>query len=165
MPNRELTIISGGQTGVDRAAFDAALKNGYATDGFVPLGRWAEDGRVPSKYKGLTECDSADPSVRTKLNVENSDATLILSRGKLGGGSLTTWRAARDSRKPCLHIDLERNSETTAVDKILLWLRNGSFDRLNVAGPRASKDPQIYDHAFGLLSTVLKKMRSDADLT
>jgi len=157
LPTR-LRIISGGQTGVDRAAFDAAIACGLPIGGFVPLGRWAEDGTVPSKYKGLTECDSADPAVRTRLNVENSDATLILSHGKLAGGSLVTWQAARTARKPCLHIDLDRNSDDSAVEKIVLWIRTGDFYELNIAGPRASKDPEIYDHAHGILVRVFNEV-------
>lgn len=156
MPNK-LKIISGGQTGVDRAALDAALECGLQIGGFVPLGRWAEDGRVPSKYKGLTECDSAGPAVRTRLNVENSDATLIISHGRLFDGSLITWKVARNARKPCLHIDLDRNSHDAAVEKILLWLQTGGFDELNVAGPRASKDSGIYDSVIAILRCVTKK--------
>ena len=159
MPNK-LKIISGGQTGVDRAALDAALECGLQIGGFVPLGRWSEDGGVPSSYKGLTECDSTDPAVRTRLNVEHSDATLILSHGKLSGGSLVTWQAARNGRKPCLHIDLDRNSADAAVEKIILWLRNGGFDELNVAGPRASKDSQIYESAKEVLCRVFTEWRA-----
>ncbi len=105
LPSSALTIISGGQTGVDRAALDVAIEIGLPYRGFVPQGRWAEDGIIPRKYKGLTECDSSEPALRTRLNVENSHATLILSHGKLSGGSLVTWQAARNARKPCLHID------------------------------------------------------------
>ena len=152
-----LKIISGGQTGADRAALDAALECGLQIRGFVPIDRRAEDGPVPSSYKGLTECDSPDPTVRTRLNVESSDATLILSHGKLSGGSLTTWKAARNARKPCLHIDLDRNSRDAPVEKIDLWLRTGGFDDLNVAGPRASKDPEIYASALEILVRVFKK--------
>lgn len=146
---------------MDRAAFDAALSCGLKIGGFVPQGRWAEDGQVPSKYKGLTECDSPDPAVRTRLNVENSDATLILSHGKLSGGSLVTWKAARNARRPCLHIDLDRDSDNAAVDKILLWIRNGRFSELNVAGPRASKDAEIYEHAREVLTRVFGMPESD----
>ena len=73
-------IISGGQTGVDRAAFDAAIANGVEIGGFVPRGRWAEDGTIPEKYKGLVETESEDPAERTRLNVINSDATILLTR-------------------------------------------------------------------------------------
>jgi len=154
LPTR-LTIVSGGQTGVDRASLDVAVDLGLPYRGFVPQGRWAEDGAISRRYKGLTECDSTDPSVRTRLNVENSDATLILSHGKLSGGSLTTWKAARNARKPCLHIDLDRNSNEAAAEKIGLWLRSGGFSELNVAGPRASKEPEIYEQAVAILKQVL----------
>ena len=156
MPNRRLTIVSGGQTGADRAALDVAIALGLSYRGTIPAGRWAEDGEIPSKYKGLTECDSPDPAVRTRINVEDSDATLILSHGKLSCGSLYTWRAARAARKPCLHVDLERNDQNAAVEKIALWLRNGEFTELNVAGPRGSKDPVIYDATVAILTKVLK---------
>ena len=149
------TIVSGAQTGVDRAALDVAVELALPYRGFVPQGRWAEDGTISSRYKGLTECDSTDPSVRTRLNVEDSDATLILSHGKLSGGSLTTWKAARNARKPCLHIDLDRNSNEAAAEKIGLWLRSGGFSELNVAGPRASKEPEIYEQAVAILKQVL----------
>jgi hypothetical protein len=139
-----LKIISGGQAGADRSALDVALENGLEIGGFVPAGRWAEDGTVSSNYKGLTETDSTDPSERTRLNVITSDATLIFSHGKLSGGSLLTWKVARSERRPCLHIDLDRNSDDAAVEKILLWLRTSDIRTLNIAGPRASKDPDIY---------------------
>jgi hypothetical protein len=153
LPNK-FVIVSGGQTGADRAAFDSAIAAGLEISGFVPLGRWAEDGDIPRIYKGLTETDSSDPSIRTRLNVETSDATLILSHGKLTGGSLTTWKAARNARKPCLHIDLERESDAAATEKILLWIHSTGHGRINIAGPRASKDPQIYSHAREILDRV-----------
>ncbi len=152
-----LRIVSGGQAGADRAALDAALENGLEIGGFVPHGRWAEDGPIPRKYKGLTETDSADPAERTRLNVIVSDSTLIFSNGKLSGGSLLTWKVARSERRPCLHIDLDRNSDDAAVEKILLWLRTGSMSTLNVAGPRASKDPNIYADVKRVLAEVFKK--------
>ena len=139
---------------MDRAALDTAIELGLPYRGFVPQGRWAEDGVIPSNYKGLTECDSREPAVRTRMNVEHSDATLILSHGKLAGGSLVTWQAARTLRKPCLHIDLDRNSDDAAVDKIVLWIKNGGFSALNIAGPRASKDPEIYASAAGVLRRI-----------
>jgi hypothetical protein len=94
--------------------------------------------------------------------VETSDATLILSHGKLSGGSLVTWTAARTARKPCLHIDLDRESEDTAVDKICLWVRTVGVHALNVAGPRASKDPEIYEHALEVLSRAFSRLAADS---
>lgn len=156
-------IISGGQTGSDRAALDAATVTGLETLGFVPSGRWAEDGPISRNYKGLTETKTDDPSERTRLNVQHSDGTLILSHGKLAGGSLLTWQFARSERKPCLHIDINRNTKDGAVEKILLWLRTQEIDHLNVAGPRASKDPDIYDTRQILLRVfeAIKKMRPE----
>ena len=152
-----LKIVSGGQAGADRAALDAALENGLKIGGFVPAGRWAEDGPISSKYKGLTETASTDPSERTGLNVIASDATLIFSHGKLSGGSLLTWKVARTERRPCLHIDLDRNSDDAAVEKILLWLRTTDIRTLNIAGPRASKDPDIYAGVKSVLAEVFKR--------
>jgi predicted Rossmann fold nucleotide-binding protein DprA/Smf involved in DNA uptake len=153
----KLKIVSGGQAGADRAALDAALENGLEIGGSIPAGRWAEDGPISSKYKGLTETDSTDPSERTRLNVITSDATLIFSHGKLSGGSLLTWKVARNERRSCLHIDLDRNSDNSAVEKILLWLRTTEVRTLNVAGPRASKDPDIYAGVKRVLAGVFSK--------
>ena len=160
MPTKLQKIISGGQTGADRAALDAAIESGCKTGGFVPKGRWAEDGAISSKYKRLTETDSDDPAERTRLNVIHSDATLIFSHGKLAGGSMLTWRIARNERKPCLHIDLNKNSDSAAVDKIVLWMRTTEIRELNVAGPRASKDPGIYTAVKSVLTEVLDSLSS-----
>src|SRR5215216_4014774 len=82
-----LRIISGGQTGADRAAFDFALEKGIEIGGFVPIGRLAEDGPINAKYPNLVETNSSDPGERTRLNVRSADATFIVSRGPVGGGS------------------------------------------------------------------------------
>lgn len=156
MPSK-FKIISGGQTGADRAALDAAIENGLEIGGFVPRGRWAEDGSISSNYKGLTETDSNDPAERTRLNVISSDATLIFSHGKLAGGSKLTWLVARSECRHCLHIDLERNSDDAAVEKILLWLRTTDIQVLNVAGPRASKDPEVYGAVRRILDRVIRE--------
>ena len=102
-----MKIISGGQTGADRAALDFALASGIPIGGWVPRGRLAEDGRIPERYAGLVETESADPAVRTARNVRDSDATLILSHGPLDGGSLLTHREATRAGRPVLHLDLE----------------------------------------------------------
>lgn len=156
MPHRPDKIISGGQTGVDRAALDLAIENGIAYGGYIPLGRWAEDGTVSDKYKGLIETETSEPAERTKLNIVHSDATLIISRGKLKGGSMLTWRIARAQRRPLLHIDLDRYNIEEAVAKTLVWLEAARCTTLNVAGPRESKDPGIYDDALTFLRRVFK---------
>ena|SRR5688572_6575374 len=99
-------IVSGGQTGADRAALDFALERGIPIGGWVPKGRLAEDGAIPERYAGLVETGSTDPAVRTARNVRDSDATLILSHGPLEGGSLFTWREATRLGRAVLHLDL-----------------------------------------------------------
>ena len=104
-PPRVEKIISGGQTGVDRAALDVALAMGIDCGGWCPKGRRAEDGSIPSRYP-LAETASPAYSQRTKRNVRDSDATLILARGQPRGGTLLTKRTAVELGKPCLSIDL-----------------------------------------------------------
>lgn len=156
MLNRRLKIVSGGQTGADRAAFDAAIATGLKIGGYIPLDRWSEDGQIPARYAGLIEADSPDPAVRTRLNVEHSDATLIFSHGKLRGGSELTARTARKQGKPLLHIDLDRVAEDSAVERIGLWVRTMQISVLNVAGPRASKNPEIYGIVHHVLIRVFE---------
>src|SRR5262245_42174345 len=99
-------IISGGQTGADRAALDFAIANGIEIGGWIPAGRLAEDGPLAAWYAGLRETESADPAVRTALNVRDSDATVIVSHGPLAGGSLLTLEEAGRIGKPVFHVDL-----------------------------------------------------------
>ena len=138
-------IISGGQTGADRAAFDFGVENGIEIGGFVPKGRRAEDGRISETYPNLVETTKRDYAQRTELNVQNSDATLIVSHGKLTRGSLLTKKFAEKHQKPFWHIDfLESNIEESAK-KVQKWLAPIKCKRLNIAGSRASTDPQIYE--------------------
>jgi hypothetical protein len=150
-----LLIVSGGQTGVDRAALDAAMELGFATGGWVPKGRLAEDGVIPARYANLREAASPDPAVRTALNVRDSDATLILSHGPLSGGSRLTLVEARRLRRPVLHVDLAGGSDGDAVAAILAWLSEVRPAVLNVAGPRASGDQTIAEHAAAVLRAAL----------
>lgn len=136
-------IVSGGQTGADRAALDFALARGMAVGGWVPKGRLAEDGVVPDRYVGLLEADSADFALRTVLNVRDSDATLILSHGPLTGGSLLTAREAITTGRPLLHLDLDQLSLGEAATRLRTWLQKLRPNILNVAGPRASHDSGI----------------------
>jgi hypothetical protein len=148
-------IISGGQTGVDRAAMDFAHACGIETGGFVPKDRTAEDGKVPDHYTGLTETESADPAERTELNVINSDATLIISRGALAGGSELTAEFAKRHGKPFLHIDLNLVRPTAVKSVMNNWIASISCSVLNVAGPRASEDPEIYNLTREILEEIL----------
>jgi hypothetical protein len=155
--NRSLErIVSGGQTGADRAALDAALALGLAIGGWVPRGRGAEDGTVPARYAGLRECASSDPSERTALNVRDSDATLIVSHGPLAGGSRLTLDHAERLGRPVLHLDLLSAEPPPAVARLLAWLRAVDPRTLNVAGPRASEDPAIAGAVGALLREALR---------
>jgi putative molybdenum carrier protein len=148
-------IVSGGQTGADRAALDAACALGIATGGWLPRGRRAEDGPLDECYAGMRETGSDDPAVRTQHNVRDSDATLIVSHGPLTGGSALTARCAAALDRPLLHLDLSALDPTQAVHALRTWLAAQRPRALNVAGPRASGDPAIYAATRTLLEEVL----------
>jgi len=154
-------IISGGQAGADRAALDFALENGIETGGFVPLGRAAEDGRIPDKYQDLVETESADPAVRTEKNVFAGDATLIVSHGELSSGSLLTQQLAEKYKKPVLHLDLSEISVKAATGKLIEWFCLAKPSILNIAGPRASEDRDIYFSVRMLLQHVVDSERDE----
>ena len=149
------TIVSGGQTGVDRAALDVAAAHGLASGGWVPRGRRAEDGVIPPRYTGLREAGTTDPAVRTALNVRDSDATLILARGALTGGSRLTKEEALRRGRPVLHLDVGALDRAAAVVRLRQWLHDVDPEVLNVAGPRASHDPEIGALAAWLLAAAL----------
>lgn len=159
-----LKIISGGQTGADRAALDAAIERGVPHGGRCPKGRLAEDGPIPPQYN-LTEMETESYSERTKANVADADLTLIFSHGPLTGGSLLTQQFAEELGKPCVHMDLNivdamSSSRSTHTEKrdedIASTFRKHSNIVLNVAGPRASGDPQIYDAVYTQMLQLLK---------
>lgn len=137
-------VVSGGQTGVDRAGLDAAIELGLQTGGWVPKGRRAEDGIIHDRYDTLTETRSTNYAERTELNVRDSDATVIISRGPLTGGSLLTRKLAERLRRPVLHLDLEELTVPAAARQLRVWLSVSGCSTLNVAGPRASSDPEVY---------------------
>ena len=147
-------IVSGGQTGADRAALDVALELGIDHGGWAPHGRYAEDGPLPARYR-LRPTESPNPAVRTALNVEEADATLIISHGPLSGGSALTRDVARRRAKPCLHVNLLERDEAGAAAAIAHWLDEVAPWTLNVAGPRASSDPLLYDAVSRILRRVL----------
>jgi Circularly permutated YpsA SLOG family len=149
-------IISGGQTGVDRAALDVALAMGIDCGGWCPKGRRAEDGPIASRYP-LVETASTAYSQRTKRNVRDSDGTLILSRGQPRGGTLLTQRTALELGKPCLSIDL---GAPAALAEIREWLDHNAVGVLNVAGPRESQSPGITLEATRLLYELLAGRRT-----
>ena len=150
---RPLKIVSGGQTGVDRAALDAALNMKISCGGWCPRGRRAKDGTIPRKYP-LRETPDDDYTQRTMWNARDSDGTLILKRGKLSGGTALTAALAKRFSKPCLILDL---NNTCDPEKIRKWIIRHKIQVLNIAGPRESQNPGIYDQARVFLETWMKK--------
>ena len=144
-------IISGGQSGIDRAALDVALQLGIACGGWCPKGRKAEDGPISSAYP-LQETPSLDYAQRTEWNVRDSDGTLILTRGTPTEGTAWTARVASRLRKSCLIVDfLDQPSGTTVTS----WLDLYQIRILNIAGPRESKCPGIYAEASAFMRKIL----------
>ena len=154
-----MKIISGGQTGVDRAALDAAIELGLGYGGSIPKGRKAEDGPIDEKYGKLTELGSPDYRVRTQKNVTDSDATLIITRGRLSGGTALTARLASTQHKPHLILDLKTTDEARALGEAAAWLDRVRPGVLNVAGPRESEAPGIYGTAYRFLRLLLSQER------
>ncbi len=146
-------IVSGGQTGVDRAALDVARALGIACGGWCPRGRRAEDGRIPDRYP-LRETESRDYATRTRLNVRDSDATLVLTRGAPTGGTRLTVDVAVFAGRPVLVIDLDGDREA-GLDAARRWLAETPVRTLNVAGPRESTAPGIYAEAADFLRRLL----------
>lgn len=154
---RPQRIVSGAQTGVDRAALDVALELGVPCGGWVPGGRLDEDGRIPDRYPNLVETSTAEWDERTEANVRDSDGTLLLCRGPLTGGSKYTATVARRLDRPCLHLDLAELQVPIAARRASDWIDAEHVEVLNVAGPRASKDPALYCIAAAVLRAVLTR--------
>ncbi|MCW5698468.1 MAG: putative molybdenum carrier protein [Rhodospirillales bacterium] len=144
-------IVSGAQTGVDRAALDVALEVGLPCGGWVPRGRRAEDGQVSFDYP-VRETASRAYGVRTRLNVRDSDATLIITRGQPTGGTALTIEIAKNLGKPLQVIDLDA---ALAPETVARWLLDADVRVLNIAGPRESSSPGIYHSATAFLRAVL----------
>lgn len=145
-------IVSGGQTGVDRAALDVARELCIRRGGWCPRGRRAEDGPIPESYE-LEECPSREYPQRTEWNVRDSDGTLVLTRGRPKGGTALTIRLAHKHRKPCLVLDLE---EEPSVAELRQWVEINEIRILNIAGPRESTQSGIYDQARLTLRQLLR---------
>jgi len=147
-------IVSGGQTGADRAALDFACFNRIPHGGWCPQGRIAVDGQLSFKYQ-LRETESSGYRQRTKRNIQDSDATVIFNTGALDGGTLQTQVLAEKMCKPHLLLQLdEQNLDLTALD-LVHWLDQGKFSVLNVAGPREEKRPGIYRQVRQVLDVCL----------
>ncbi len=151
MKDRVTKIVSGGQTGVDRAALDVAIYTDIPHGGWCPLDRRAEDGPIPSTYR-MQETGTRDYAERTEKNVVDSDGTLILHFNELSGGTRLTAKLARRHHRPFHCIDLaelhEPSSETASplprmVRETRAWIEDNNICVLNVAGPRESTRPGI----------------------
>lgn len=138
-PVRPEKIVSGGQTGVDRAALDVAISLGIPHGGWCPRGRRAEDGQIPDCYR-LEETVAAEYPERTERNVIDSDATLILCGGRPAGGTLLSLRLAKKHEKPCWVVDLDRPCDPAAIRR---WMEKTVVRTLNIAGPRESQQPGV----------------------
>jgi hypothetical protein len=145
-------VVSGGQTGVDRAALDAARALGLPCGGWCPRGRLAEDGPIDPAYP-LVETPGVDYAQRTEWNVRDSDGTLVLVRGRSAGGTALTIALARRHGKPLLVLDLTRDP---SPDEALRWIEAGRIGVVNVAGPRESQNPGIGTEAREFLERLFR---------
>jgi hypothetical protein len=150
----KLRIVSGGQTGVDRAALDAALALGRGCGGWCPEGRRAEDGPIPLRYP-LQELPGGGYRARTRRNVRDSDATLIVTFGKPTGGTAATLADCRALGRPVLLVDADTLDVSTATKRVRSFLAQHGVGVLNVAGPRASGHADGYRYARELIERVL----------
>jgi hypothetical protein len=133
-----LFILSGGQTGADRGALDAALAAGLPCGGWCPRGRRAEDGTIPDRYP-LRETPTAEYPQRTAWNVRDSDGTVILHQGRVDRGTALTERLARRQGRPVLRLDVRSGPPA----ELVAWIEAKRIVRLNVAGPRESRAPGL----------------------
>lgn len=154
-------IVSGGQTGVDRAALDIAIEFEISHGGWCPFGRKAEDGIISSKYNlkeapapTLKENLDSDAiyKMRTEFNARDSDGTLIIVKAEPMGGTLYTLQMAGKHKKPYLICNL---SENPTLNDVINWIMKHKIHKLNVAGPRASQTMGIYKDAYYFLSQLL----------
>ena len=152
-------IVSGGQTGVDRAALDAAMERGVPVGGWCPKGRRAEDGTISDRYP-LKETPSEAYEQRTAWNVRDSDGTLIITDGALEGGTALTMEEAKRQERPVLHV---RTTDPVPVPMIRAWGEDHDVRVLNVAGPRASEVEGIYDDARVLLEAFLASVAAEEE--
>jgi hypothetical protein len=149
-----IKLISGGQTGADRAALDVALKLKIPAGGWCPADRRAEDGTISDSYP-LKPLANAGYRQRTRWNVADSDGTVIIAFGKLTGGSAETARCAKQLKKPCLVIDAGKIDTTEAAIFLAVFILRHRVHTLNVAGPRASKQRGIYAYVTEVLVKLL----------
>ena len=152
-------IVSGGQTGVDRGALDAALAAGFACGGWCPPGRKAEDGRIADRYP-LHEVSQGSDQERTVRNVQDSDGTLIIYRDRLTGGTLLTVSFCTREGKPMKLLDAGEVSVGRAAELVLAFVEQESIGVLNVAGPRESGWRGAADYTVAVMGRVLQQVNT-----
>jgi Circularly permutated YpsA SLOG family len=154
-------IISGGQTGVDRGALDAALAAEFSFGGWCPANRAAEDGPIPARYPLIPLARGGYPE-RTRQNVLDSDGTAILFHDVLGGGTLLTLNLCKREGKPHVVIDASKASESEAAAEIARFVEEHEIHVLNVAGPRASGWKQGHEFASRTVGDLIARCRGRA---
>lgn len=156
-----IRIISGGQSGVDRGALEAALAGGIPCGGWCPAGRIAEDGPIADRYP-LEETPCSDYEERTIWNVADAEVTLVLNEGELEGGTLYTVRAAEQLARPVIMVDLTRldgeEGWRREASRIGRRIEREGWRMLNVAGPRESKRPGIGERARRFVALLLEEI-------
>jgi hypothetical protein len=153
-------VISGGQTGVDRAGLDAAMKAGIPVGGYCPNGRTAEDGTIPDIYP-LEELSSYRYYIRTEKNIVESDGTLIINKGYMTEGTRLTYDLTAKNGKPRLVIYLD-DDQVIPPDLVIKWIQAQRITTLNIAGPRESKIPEgIHKEAYSYLEQVFNLLKED----
>jgi len=149
-------IVSGGQTGADRAALDWALARGIECGGWCSKGRKAEDGPISRKYP-LIETPSVDYAQRTEWNVRDTGGTVIFSiQPELTGGSKKTVEFAVKHNKPCLHL---HSRQSDAAQALRDFVADNKILTLNVAGPRASEEPAVGEFVKSGLAEAFPSLR------
>ncbi|MHA3775597.1 putative molybdenum carrier protein [Verrucomicrobiota bacterium sgz303538] len=159
MPPAGFKIVSGGQTGVDRGALDAALMLGVPCGGWCPAGRLDEDGIIPERYP-VTELEGGGFRERTIKNVQDSDGTLVLYFSEIQGGTGTTVDACVELQKPCKLIDCNETASKSAAASAADFIRQCGIKTLNVAGPRASEQSSAEQFAFEVVRELICLMKS-----
>ncbi|MCY4233452.1 MAG: putative molybdenum carrier protein [Bacteroidetes bacterium] len=150
-----LTIVCGGQTGVDRASLDSAIKWGISYRGWCPAGRWAEDGLIDERYE-LRMTPTEDPGQRTVWNVRESNGVLIIGSMYLSAGTNLAHKTAKDLDIPVIHAQLDHE-----VPLVIKWLKTLDAPIVNIAGPRESEDPGIYFKSLLFLDELIATIKND----
>ena len=153
-------IISGGQTGADIAAVDAAISCSFPYGGFIPKGRVCEKGKIPSHYIHFTEAVNDNYNLRTSKNVRASDITIIFTHGPLTGGSKFTKDCCDVSKKKYLHVNLNVVDKEDAVESVTRFIQYYQAEVVNVAGSRASKSPLLYAQVKHIMQSVISDLRA-----